>query len=1121
MYFNIFNYELHYLIVNKNYSITNFFGRLSLGNKISLLSSIVILAIAMFISFYFPAKLEEQAIKAEIEKTSSLAQVASYLVQSSLFFYEETQDSRSVTEELNKLEQFKDIVYVVIVSPNGSIISSINLNIAQKYRYLENDNGIDKVYLIAKSSSPVIYNNEVIGKVYLATSYALLKDEIWQIHTAILLISFFLLIIGVAAISIIANITTRPLRGIAHTIKRISEGDLSVRAEIVYRDEVGELSASFNEMVSSLQKSHSEFEQLNKNLETRVDERTQALQFEIIEHHRTEDALRRSQHQLLREQNIFRGGPTVVFRLRTEKNKLYINYVSSNVNQFGYNSAELIESDTEFANIIHPIDRTVFADEVKGLNNSDASYFESYFRIKKTNTEIRYIFSFFVIIRDNSSLIQYLDGYLIDITSAKQSEIALVESESRFKTVFFSAGIGMALTDTIGNITGTNSAFQSFIGYSEEELNQFNIVDISHSEDFQEEKKFFNSSKTMIETVTKYESEKRYIRKDGNIVWGKLTATFIRGSDGVPLFALGMVEDITPRKAAEQVLGHQSKTVAAVAESLSILLTRQELEQSFIALLEKLGRGAEIDRVYIFQNHFDTVTRELMFSQKYEWANETVTKEIDNPVLQNICYSRWFTMIYENLSTRQQFKRLVKEFPDEERLILEEQNVLSLLLVPIFSGNDFWGFIGFDDCHIERQWTEYEESILKMVGTSIGGMLERYKEQQELLAAKEIAVESDRLKSTLLSNMSHEFRTPLNGILGYSEVLASELKGNEIAYIPERIITSANRLMTTLDAILDLSQLEANKIITRNVRCDITAEIYKIAEKYRPRAEANNLQLQYIHSSGAVESVTDIRLFSKVISHLVENAIKFTTKGAVTISILPCEKNGASFAEIKVADNGIGIAPEHQAIIFQDFKQLSEGFGRGFEGSGLGLSVARRIAQLINTDISIESEQGIGSTFTVVVPIIKIIPENIKQPAAVSSNKDFALNFFPKILIVEDNLINKEVTMLFLKGTGELFHAPTGERALDMAKKNRFDIILMDIHLGNGIDGVETTKQLRLMEEYKNIPIVAVTGFTIDGEQERFLAQGLSRYIPKPFDKATIRGLIASLCREIQFQRNG
>ena len=240
--------------------------------------------------------------------------------------------------------------------------------------------------------------------------------------------------------------------------------------------------------------------------------------------------------------------------------------------------------------------------------------------------------------------------------------------------------------------------------------------------------------------------------------------------------------------------------------------------------------------------------------------------------------------------------------------------------------------------------------------------------EEELIAAKEKAEEMNQLKSRFLANMSHELRTPLVGILGYSEILSEEIKEREQLRMVKDITNSGKRLLETLNSILDLSRIEANKFEIKPTSFNLVDLVREEIELYKGIAQVKNIYLNIRMSHHELIVNSDRKIIQNTISHLIDNAVKFTTKGGVIIT-LTIEKNGTSYAVIKVADTGIGIPEESQNLIFEEFRQASEGLSRKFEGSGLGLTITKKYITLLNGTIDVKSKPGVGSEFSVKVPL--------------------------------------------------------------------------------------------------------------------------------------------------------
>jgi PAS domain S-box-containing protein len=388
----------------------------------------------------------------------------------------------------------------------------------------------------------------------------------------------------------------------------------------------------------------------------------------------------------------------------------------------------------------------------------------------------------------------------------------------------------------------------------------------------------------------------------------------------------------------------------------------------------------------------------------------------------------------------------------------------------------------------------------------------------ELNHALASEAESSRLKSILLANMSHELRTPMNGIMGFAQLLENEISEPAPKNMLKNILASGKRLMTTLNTILDLTELEANKfcIIIENV--NIYNEVSRILEQYEAAVLAKGLALiNECPKDFCIDA--DKGILHKILVNMIDNAVKFTNKGEIKVTATNSLKNGEGrkmISEISVADTGIGIDEKNLKLIFQEFRQASEGYNRSFEGSGLGLTLARKMALLLNGDITVTSEIGKGSVFSLKLPstcneAIKTKSERISIEENNGRTKSRNIKSVPAVLLVEDNEINTEVVRLYLNDNYNIECVSDGKSAIKIASEKQFNLILMDINLGPGITGIEATREIRKLPNYANTPIVALTGYAMRKDKERFLSEGLTHYLAKPFEQKDIVGLLANI----------
>jgi len=364
-----------------------------------------------------------------------------------------------------------------------------------------------------------------------------------------------------------------------------------------------------------------------------------------------------------------------------------------------------------------------------------------------------------------------------------------------------------------------------------------------------------------------------------------------------------------------------------------------------------------------------------------------------------------------------------------------------------------------------------------------------------------------KLKSAFLNNMSHELRTPLTAILGFAEILSEEL-GPEQRELARRIVKGGIRLQDTLNSILDLAQLEGGGIELETVRLDIAHEVRSAASAFQEHAERKGLQLEIEVPPESLEANLDRSSFHRAVRCLVDNAIKFTEKGFVRVSVRADETH----IRIFVHDSGIGISDSFVPHVFAEFRQESVGHGRSYEGSGLGLAITKRLVELMGGKIDFDSSQGAGSTFTLTFPramsdALHIVDEDVAAAATAPPSRHRTEP--GRILVLDDNVDTLALIRHQLRGRYNVETVSDVETALDRARSQTFDAFLLDINLGNGHDGIDVLHALRELDRYLNVPIVAVSAYALPGDRERFLAAGFDAYLEKPFTRAELNQTLA------------
>jgi len=415
----------------------------------------------------------------------------------------------------------------------------------------------------------------------------------------------------------------------------------------------------------------------------------------------------------------------------------------------------------------------------------------------------------------------------------------------------------------------------------------------------------------------------------------------------------------------------------------------------------------------------------------------------------------------------------------------------------------------------ELYWVSVSISPVKLEnGTIINyvcnqeDITEKKKFLAELEVAKKLAEDANQMKTHLLENLSHEFRTPLNGIIGLSDIIETEDTTEEVKDMARGIHKSGRRLLDTLTAILDLSQLSEVDYRITLTSLNISSVIKPVIDEYLPYAKEKGLDLQLKINKFSAAVIGDVRLLTKVFSYIIDNAIKFTSKGEIVVEVSLVEKEKIPYVQFNITDTGIGIRETDHAIIFEEFRQASEGMGRGYEGTGIGLYLAKKMVEHLNGEITVKSGFGSGSTFSIIIPA-EINRMSFNEQIINKDDGNIPINSDSiKILSVEDNLENRTIISKFLEGLYIVEDAVNAIEAIQKAKKEIYDLVLMDISLEGAIDGRTAAKEIRKINGYNKVPIIAITGYALFADKEQFLQEGFDGYLAKPYRKKQLIDII-------------
>jgi PAS domain S-box-containing protein len=607
------------------------------------------------------------------------------------------------------------------------------------------------------------------------------------------------------------------------------------------------------------------------------------------------------------------------------------------------------------------------------------------------------------------------------------------------------------ITGLDGKIEYINPAGCDITGYSIEDLIGKNPSIFSAGETPQE---VYKSLWKTINSGNEWKGIFHNKKKNGEFFWESAFIVPLRDAEGIIKHYLGVKEDISKRVLAEIALKESEERYRELFEGSPDAIILADVETGMLtdantAACNLLGRTME-------------EIRQMHQTMLHPPRKKEIVAEMFNTHASS-------TQIRENA------------FPIESSIIRSDglEIPVEVLASPITIGG---------------------KQILQGVFRNI---TERKLAQEELLKAKEKAEASDKLKSAFLNNISHELRTPLNGIIGFSEMLAQpESTEDDRVEFSRMIKRSSTRLINTITSYMDISMIVSGITEIRKRTFSLSHFLDNTADQAFEICNSRNLELHVVKKDAVtqVQIVTDESLLSKVFSQLIDNAVKFTKEGSITIGY----EYKPSFHQFSVSDTGKGIPKESVSVIFEVFMQADSSTSRGYEGSGVGLSIAQGFVKLLGGEIWVESNENDGSTF------FFTIPENeISSPAPHDSNPK--LNSAPEtqqvILVAEDEDSNyKYLEIVLKKASFKVLRACDGFEAVDMCKQHPEIIaMLMDLKMP-GIDGFEATRQIR--KTHPDLPVIALSAYVSTEDENAAREAGCNEYLLKPVNKLKLLEII-------------
>jgi PAS domain S-box-containing protein len=771
-----------------------------------------------------------------------------------------------------------------------------------------------------------------------------------------------------------------------------------------------------------------------------------------------------------------------------------------------------------------------------------------------------------------------------DISARKNAEKELKRSRKEFQSYFDSGSVGLSVTAPDKTFIAVNQKLCEILGYKMEELTGLSWPELSHPDDVSENMILFQQ--VLDEKIESYEIDKRFIRKDREIVYVSLSVVCLRNEDGSVHHFLTSYVDITERVQNQKMIEHDRIMLRILIDNLpapiyvldkegrKVISNKADVEniglQSEDEVLGKtdlelfrneIGIRGFTDNMHVLSSGMPIIDREENFigkdhQQRWLLTSKYPLLDIKGNITGLVGIGRDITESKKaEMELRESFEfnnSLLRTIPFGMDIVDDDGNVLFLNenLENIFGsaaiGKKCWELYRDDkkqctDCPLLKGIrigvTETYEShgVLgkKIFEISHTGMMFRGKKAmleifQEVTDRKRAEDEikklneslehkviertsqlesANRAKSEFLANMSHEIRTPMNSVLGYTDLLSSVLTEQTQKNYLDSIKSSGRSLLRLINDILDLSKIEAGKLVLEFDFVNTNAFFTEFEKIFALKATEKGIEFNVEITSGTPEGIyMDEPRMRQIIFNLVGNAIKFTKQGHVKLNVTGSnfhistnskgDKEEVFDLIIEVKDTGIGIAEEFHKEIFEPFVQ-GAGY-KNYGGTGLGLAITRRLTSLMKGTISISSEQGKGSIFTVKIPDVAFSRE-FYFPANSAQIIPSEINFQnTTILVVDDTEQNRNFIRDALKDSGiNVIEASDGEEAYSLAKNRIPNLVITDIRMP-GMDGLQLLNKLKGDDNLKDIPVIAYSASALKDQKEKILRNNFAGFLTKP-----------------------
>ncbi|MCG6868096.1 MAG: PAS domain S-box protein, partial [Gammaproteobacteria bacterium] len=648
------------------------------------------------------------------------------------------------------------------------------------------------------------------------------------------------------------------------------------------------------------------------------------------------------------------------------------------------------------------------------------------------------------------------------IEDERQGQQALMKSRERYRSVVSSIKEVIFQTDTDGRWLFLNPAWTEVTGYDVDESLGTPFLDCLHPDERQRIEALFAS--LISQEKDDAHQEVRYLHKTGGIRWIEADARTSVNDDGVIAGVSGTLNDITERKHMEDRLRKLAQAVEQSPENIVITNLDAEIEYVNQAFLDTTGYGLE-----------DVIGANTKILQSGKTPRES------------------YRRMWASLSKGEQWKG---EFVNRRK---NGDEYIEFARIAPLRGPDgtvtHYVAVKEDITEKKRVASELDEHR-----HHLEDLVE--KRTAELADARQRAEAANQAKSSFLANMSHEIRTPMNAIIGLTHLLQNAGPPPEQSMRLSKIDAAAGHLLAIINDILDISKIEAGKLVLEQSDFHLDAIFDHIRSLLREQARGKGLDLEIERNAVPQWLRGDPTRLRQALLNYAANAIKFTEQGTIHLrSNLLASNDDDLLVRFEVQDTGIGIEQDKLSHLFQTFEQADASTTRKRGGTGLGLAITKHLARLMGGEVGAQSEPGQGSTFWFTAKLQR--GRGIRQEPALmlATGAETALRNCcsgSRILLAEDNVINREVALELLNGAGmEVDTAENGREAVEMVRAGEYDLVLMDVQMPE-MDGLEATQLIRTMDNRGAIPVLAMTANIFEDDRRACSEAGMNDFIAKP-----------------------